>query len=511
MKNIIICGAGRVGHAIARHLGREDTSIVVVDLDEERLHRVATELKVSDTIDGNACDRDTLKRARAEDCDILIAVTSSDETNFMICRIASKIFGIDKNIARMRGAHYTQLIEKVENNIFEGVVDVVIQPEIDVAKVIVRNFEMPDTKFYCELAEDQIKIIALKLSKEREFPFAKLKPFDPYPLKKNENKDTHASGESNDNKKKVEEDSNNEGPGIAILGFIDPDKDELEFQKLSELPGSKKECVPPKDYTVYFTVKSSAFEHFMSEFVGEENEISRVLIVGGGHIGCNLAKELEKRKRIHTRLIEQNSDVANRIAEQLKKTSILVGDGLDRKILEEAKVADADCVFAMTGDDKTNIMICLFAEHLEAKHSFAMINDRNLKSFSESTDIDTVVSLRLQTLSKVIDLIRGVNIHNTRVIEDGNAEILEGIVVKRSLIRDEDIDKEFVGKDIQLVAVIRPNENAESDAESLNQIYLPNDDLPEQYEVGDRVIMLCLHDKESVKTVEHKFSVSAMS
>ncbi len=521
MKNIIICGAGRVGHAIARHLEREDMSVVVIDTDEKRLDRVATELKVSDTIPGNACDRNILEQAGADDCDIIVAVTRSDETNFTICQLASKQFEIQSKIARMRGAHYTQLIEKGDSKMFDGVVDVVIQPEIDVAKVIVRNFEMPETKFYCELADEQLKIIALKLSREEEFPHEKLKPYDPYPNQENNSYNNKSDGSDDKNQFDEQENDNGnnkenekESPGIAILGFIDHDEDELEFLKLSELSRYKdKESdqirYTPKDYTVYFTVKSSAFEHFMTEFVGEGDDISRVLIVGGGHIGYNVAKELEKRKRVHTRLIEQDSNVANWAAERLKKTSVLLGDGLDRKMLNEAKVSDADCVFAMTGDDKTNIMICLFAEHLKAKHSVAMINDRNLKSFSESTDIDTVVSLRLQTLSKVIDFIRGKNIHNTRVIEDGKAEILEGIVSDDSLMKDEEINNEYVGKNIQLVAVIRPNENAESNTESPDQIYLPNDSLPKQYEQGDRVIMLCLHNKETVKNVERKFSVSA--
>ena len=509
---IIICGAGRVGQAIARHLEREDADVVVVDKDEKRLERVASELKVSETVHGNACNPEVLEKAGAKDCDIIVAVTSSDETNFTICHIASKVSDavIPSKIARMREEHFTQL---VESNAFENIVDVVIQPEIDVAKVIVRNFETPDTKFYCELADEQLKIIALKLSSKEDFPLDKLKQYDPYPQEE-------APTKGFSNEESSSQSKSTHSPGVSILGFIDHESNKFEFLKLEELSKVKvkdendqnsKDVYKPKDYTVYFTVKSSKFDSFISEFVGTEDAISRVLIVGAGHIGYNVAKELEKKKRVQTKLIENDIDVANRAAERLSKTSVLIGDGLDRKILDEAKVADTDCVLATTGDDKTNIMICLFAEHLEAKHSFAMINDRNLKAFSESTDIDTVVSLRLQTLSKVIDRIRGKNIHNTRVIEDGRAEILEGIVSEDSHLENENIEKDYLDKNIQLVAIVRENKDHESHDETTSSIYLPNDKLPEKFEVNDRVIMLCLHDKETVKKVKRKFSKRATS
>lgn len=473
---IIICGAGRVGQAIARHLEREDASIVFVDIDEDRLDRVATELKISDIIMGNACDPDVLTKAGAKDCEILVAVTPNDETNFVICHIAKAIFGTESTIARMRGEHYTKYIgEKV----FKDVVDVVIQPEIDVAKAIVRNLDMPETKFYCELADEELKVIALKLGCTEKFAPSRLKTL-------------------NEDLKDL---------GVAVLGFVRPDYEKLEFLKFSELPQSDQDGDGDTEYKVYFAVKSSNFDKFIAEFAEQQKESGRVLIVGGGHIGYNIAKELERNKSFSTRLIELDSDVASQIAERLNRTSVLNGDGLDRKILDEAKVADTDFVLATTSDDKTNIMICLFAEHLEAKHSFAMINDRNLKSFSESTDIDTVVSLRLQTLSKVIDSIRGKNIHNTRVIEDGRAEILEGIVRNKSNIYDEEIDENYFDKQIRLVAVVRQVEEIDASEGVKSKIFLPSAETKIKMAENDRVILLCLHDKETVKKAERLFSL----
>ena len=511
---IIICGAGRVGQAIARHLEREDATITVVDEDSKRLDEIATELRVSDTIQGNACDRDILDQAGANDCDMIVAVTSSDETNFVVCRLATELFGVPDKIARMREAHYTQLIETRE--VFNGIVDVVIQPEIDVAKMIVRNIVMPENKFYCELADGQVRIIALKLGSTEKFGFSRLKTIKDDLEKFDKEADpefTTRYGKNPDEEEqestKTKETENSTLPRAAILGFVDPQSKDLEFKQYIDLTKDEREGNGTTEYTVYFTIESSVFDKFIAEFIGEEEDLSRVLIVGGGHIGYNVAKEIEKKKRVNIRLIEQNPAMADRAAESLKRTSVLVGDGLDRKMLEEAKVADTDCVLATTGDDKTNIMICLFAEFLQAKHSFAMINDRNLKSFSESSDIDTVVSMRLQTLSKVIDRIRGDKIRNTRVIEDGRAEILEGHVDDHSHICDEEVNEFFFGKNkIKLVAVIRPPDSQNDEVNTEDKIFLPREGFKFKAKHNDRLILLCQHHKETMKTVVHYFSLA---
>ena len=157
----IICGAGDVGYSIADKLSRENFEVTVIDEDENRLNKVSENLDVK-TINGIPSMPSVLESAGANDCEILIAVTKSDETNMVTCQIGHSLFKIKKKIARIRQQDYLKNDWKNLYNDENFPIDAIISPEQEVAKGIFRRLISPGTIDMVELSDKKLKLIGLK-------------------------------------------------------------------------------------------------------------------------------------------------------------------------------------------------------------------------------------------------------------------------------------------------------------------------------------------------------------
>ena len=311
--NIIICGAGRVGFTIAKQLSEQGHSITVIDQSSEDIQKIDDSLDVK-AIVGKATYPSILEKADATEADMIIAVTRNDEINMLICQIAFSIFKISKKIARIRSQDYL-------NPKFTGVfnkenlpIDVIISPEIEIAKSIQQKLEAPGALDSVPFAENKIRLLEILIKKDCALINVKLNEI----TKKFPKLDANIIGIIRDNK------------------FIIP----------------KKSNIIKADDKIYVIINSSQMPETLDAFGHNEKISKKLLIIGGGNIGFNLAKNLEESlDSSRIKIIEKDKLRAEFLANELNNTIIINGNGLDEEVLTEANLEEAETVLALTNDD----------------------------------------------------------------------------------------------------------------------------------------------------------------
>jgi trk system potassium uptake protein TrkA len=194
-----------------------------------------------------------------------------------------------------------------------------------------------------------------------------------------------------------------------------------------------------------------AMEIFGKSFERQE----RLVILGGGNVGLAVAKSLEQRtKRVRAKIIERNRGCAERAAEALERTVVLNGDGLDMELQEEAGIAKADAILAVTDDDKTNILACVRAKSAGAKMAICLINDPTLTPLMAPLDIDAYINPRTTTVSSILRHIRHGRVRDVYSIGDAEAEVIEAQVLSTSQIAGKEL-REIDFPEGVLIGVVR--------------------------------------------------------
>ena len=311
--NIIICGAGRVGFTIAKLLSEQGHSITVIDQSSEDIQKINDTLDVK-AIVGKATYPTILEKANAAETDMIIAVTRNDEINMLICQIAFSIFKIPKKIARIRSQDYLNpKFTRVYNK--ENLpIDVIISPEIEIAKSIQRKLEAPGALDSVPFANNKIRLLEILINKNCKLIDIKLNEL----TKKFPNLDANIIGIIRDEK------------------FIIPKKnDEVKYND-----------------KIYVIINSSQMAETLEAFGHKEKISKKILIIGGGNIGYNLAKNLEETlDSARVKIVEKNKERAEYLASELNNTIIINGDGLDEEILTEANLEEAETVQRKVADN----------------------------------------------------------------------------------------------------------------------------------------------------------------
>nr|MBC8302931.1 Trk system potassium transporter TrkA [Pelagibacterales bacterium] len=362
--NIIICGAGRVGFTIAKLLTEQNHSITVIDQSSEDIQKINEALDVK-AIVGKATSPIILENANSKEADMIIAVTKNDEINMMICQIAYSLFKIPKKIARIRAQDYLNpKFSKLYNK--ENLpIDVIISPEIEIAKSIQRKLESPGALDNVPFADNKIKLLEILI--EETCPISEIK--------------------LNELTKKFPKLNAN------ILGVIRDEK----FIFL------KKNNVMKKNDKAYVIINSLQMKETLSAFGHNEKISNKILIIGGGNIGFNLAKNIEQSfEDARLKIIEKDKKRAELIANELNNTIVINGNGLDEDILAEVNLEDVETVIALTNDDEDNLMVSVLVEKFSKdKKTMALINKPNYSLLQSSLKIDDLIDPRMTTVSSI--------------------------------------------------------------------------------------------------------------
>tara|TARA_B100000945_G_scaffold301594_1_gene284512 strand:+ start:57 stop:1430 length:1374 start_codon:yes stop_codon:yes gene_type:complete len=456
--NIIICGAGKVGFSISKQLSAQGHSVTVIDQSTEDIKKINESQDVKGIV-GRATLPSVLENAGAEKSDMIIAVTRNDETNMVICQLASSLFNISKKIARIRSKEFLEGKWSKLYNKSNIPIDVIISPEIEVAKSLYRRLEAPGAIDSVPFANDKVKM--LEISAEKNCPLINV------PLK----------------------DLTQKYPNFKanILGAVR--KEKFIFLK-------KNDKILEGD-NVYLVASSDQLNEILKTFGHEEKTSEKILIIGGGNIGLNLAKLLESNfKGVRVKIIEKNKSRAEEIANELESSIVINGDGLDEEILKEANVEESETVLALTNDDENNIMACVLAEKTSKnKRTIAIVNKSNYSLLQSSLNIDDLVDPRMTTVSRIMEHVHKGTIGTVYSLLDGEYEFIEAEILEKSELLNTKIKDSNLPEHIRIGAIVRKE-----------KVIIPRS--TSVFEKGDLVVFLA--KREHLKEVESIFRVSSI-
>lgn len=415
---ILILGAGQVGSSVAASLAREDDDITVVDTNDDFLQALQDHYDIR-TVQGHASHPDVLARAGAEDADLVLAVTDSDEANIVACQICHNLYHTPTKIARIRSNEYLENPEIFNNDTIS--IDMLISPEQIVTDYIERLINHPNALQVLDFAEGRVQLVAVKA-------------FHGGPLVGNPLK------ELRDHLPKAE-------TRVAAI-----------FRNGSPII-PKAETIIEADDEVFFIAASKDIMSVMAELRRLDKPYKRIMLAGGGQIGARLAKALENDYQL--KLIEANPKRAEFLSGELSNTIVLLGDVANEELLKEEDIDQVDLFCALTNDDEANILSAMLAKRLGARKVLSLINRAAYVDLIESSSIDIALSPQQATIGSLLAHIRRGDIVAVHSLRRGAAEALEAIAhgdKNSSLVVGRRIDEIGLPPGTTIGALVRDDE-----------------------------------------------------
>jgi trk system potassium uptake protein len=381
---IIILGAGQVGTSVAEVLARESNDITVVDLDESKLDELRDRLDIG-TVIGEASHPDVLTQAGAEDADMILAVTNSDEINMVACQVAYTLFHTPTKIARVRSSGYLSHPQLFTQESLP--VDVLISPEQLVTDYVQRLIEYPGALQVLDFAGGKVQLVAVRAYY-----------------------------------------------GGPLVG--------QELQKIRQhMPGidtrvaaiyRRNHAIVPEGSTtieaddeVFFIAAKKHIRVVMKELRRLDKPVKRVILAGGGNIGVRLSKALESKYQV--KLIDHNPVHSQKVSAELDKTIVLYGDAADEELLLDENIENTDVFCAVTNDDEANILSAMLAKRLGARKVMALINRSAYVDLVQSGIIDIAISPQQATIGSLLTHVRRGDVTVVHSLRRGAAEAIEAV------------------------------------------------------------------------------------
>ncbi|CAI07710.1 Potassium uptake system NAD-binding component [Aromatoleum aromaticum EbN1] len=460
---IIILGAGQVGASVAENLVSEANDITLVDTNPEHLEILRDRLELR-TVLGNGASPQVLRDAGADDADLLIAVTQSDQTNLCACRVAKTVFNLPTRIARLRSTDFVEHPELLNSDNFA--VDFSICPEQIVTDYIKRLIAFPEALQVLEFADGVLSLICVTA-------------FEGGPLV---------------------------GHPLKALRYHMPN---IEV-RIAAIYRHGEPLIPEGDTTilpgdeVFCLAATVHIRQVMREMRRSDRVTRRVMIAGGGNIGLRLARSIEGDYNV--KVLEVDKHRAEAIATQLRRALVLRGDTTDEKLLENEGIDEVDLFLALTNDDEDNIMSTSLAKRMGARRTLALINRRSYADLVQGGPIDIAISPAQTSIGSLLAHVRRGDVVAVHSLRRGAAEALEIIAhgkEKDSNVVGRTIENIALPKGATIGAIVR--EERRPDGKVMRRgVVIPHHDTV--IEGGDHVIVFCTH-KKLVRQVEKLFQV----
>ncbi len=486
--NILILGAGQTGGTLAEHLASEAFDITLVDQDAQRLKELKDRLDIQ-TVHGPASRPDILLAAGADDADLLIAVTNSDEVNMVACQVCYSLFQTPMKIARIRSSEYitgpngralsrgarggTPRTKEPSRDAREGAprakeadieffsrdhmpIDLLINPERVVMEQIQQLLEHPGTLQVLDFADGRVQLVAVRIYHGSPLAGQALRSLREHIPKA----DTKL---------------------VAIFRQGQP-----------IMPSA--DTVVQVDDEVFFIAPTKHIDAVMSALRQAEQPNKRVMIAGGGNIGLLLARAIEDEFSV--KVVEFDPERAAVVAQQLNSGVVILGDATDRDLLIEENAEDIDAFCAVTNDDEVNVMSALLAKRLGVRRVLSLIAKPAYVDLVQGSEIDIAVSPQLATTSSILSRVRRGDVVRAHSLRRGAAEAIEAVVhgdARSSKVADRRIAQIALPPGATIGAIVRGQ-----------QVIIARDDVVVRS--GDHVILF-LVDKSRIHAVERLFQV----
>lgn len=385
---IIIVGAGEVGYYIAKKLSEEKQDVVLIDKDPKKIRRIGENLDVQ-TFWGSGTSPQMLRDAGIEEADMLVAATDSDEVNLIACLLARHLNRHMIKIARVRNREYL-----AEKDLFSKEllgIDLIINTRAMMVDMVMGLIDVPGASEVIDFVGGQIKLISFLITGQSPFAGRML---------------SSLKGEE----------------GNILVGAI------IRGQKI--LIPSGRDTIQPHDL-VYFVVRGADVNRTLQHLKISARPITNVLIVGAGETGTALAAALDE-KRLHVKVIDEDSERCKQLAATLNHAIAINGDGTDRDLLREENVGDADLLIAVTGDEESNILISLLAKGMGTRRTITRVSKLSYIPVVSDIGLDTVINPRMAAVRAILQYIRQGKIISVAPLRDEYAEALEAEALETS-------------------------------------------------------------------------------
>jgi trk system potassium uptake protein len=433
---VIVIGAGEVGYHLAERMSLESHDVVVIERDEDLAQKIQSQLDVL-VVQGNGASLACLEKAGIDRTQLLLAVTNFDEANLIACLVASQ-FAVKLKVARVSNPEYYERRGVLEEKRFGA--DLLINPELECAREILKLFHRTEASDVAEFADGRIILLALPV---------------------------------------------HEGAPVVgrTLEEIDRTLGERHFLTVA-IDRNGRSIIPDGSTTlevgdlIYLAAEAPHLAQAYRLLDLEHHRIQRVMLLGGGRVGLNLARMLE-REGIQPTILERSRGRCVRLAENLETALVLHGDATDLDLLVQEGVGETDGLAAVTSEDETNLLAALLGKHLGAKKVIALLKRSEYIPLVTRIGIDAAVSPRLSTANRILQHVRGGKILSLAVMEQNRAEVMELEVLPGSraagkAVRDLDIPRGSI-----LAAFERGEE-----------VGIPRGDT--RIEAGDRLVVFAL-------------------
>lgn len=450
---VIICGAGRVGYGLATRLAGDKNTVTVVDTSADLIRQITTGLDVRGVV-GHGSHPDVLVRAGIENADMIIAVTYHDEVNMVACQIAHSLFEVPTKVARVRAQSY---LSAKYNDLYlrENMpIDIVISPEIEIGKSILRRLSTPGAFNVVPFADGLVQLLGVRIGADC--------PIIDTPIR--QIPDLF------------------EGLHAAIVGIR---RDGVLFAPNPDDPLEVGD-------DAYFVTRAEHSQRLLEVVGTREARARQIVIIGGGSIGCYVAEALEKQPGVRVRMIELDKARAEIAATVLPKTVILHGDAMDAGVQAEAGAATADIMICLTDNDKTNILASVLGKKLGARHTIALLNEQSMQDLQKDLGIDMVIDPRASTVSSILRHVRRGRILDVYMLDQGAAEVLEGEVLETSVFAGKTLSEAAVKDGVAIGAIVRNG-----------HVMMPEPSL--MLKEGDRVVLMA--ERSALRDIEALFRV----
>ena len=451
---IIILGAGQVGGTVAANLTSENNDITVVDTDPGTLQALQDRMDLR-TIIGNATYPEVLERAGADDADMIIAVTDSDEANMVACQVASTLFHTPTKIARVRAVEYLSHPQIFSPDALP--IDVLISPEQLVTQYVRRLIEHPGALQVMDFADGRVRLVGVRAYYGGPLVGQELRTLREHV------------------------------PGVQTrVAAI--------YRRGSAIIPEGDTVIEAGD-EVFFVAARKNIRAVMSELRRLDKPVKRIMLAGGGNIGTRLAKSLEGDYQV--KIIDHNTRRCRMIADDLKKTIVLRGDAADEDLLLEENIENTDVFCALTNDDEANILSAMLAKRRGARTVMALINRAAYVDLIQSSqDIDVAISPQQATIGSLLAHIRRGDVATVHSLRRGAAEAIEAVAhgdAGSSEVVGKRIDQIRLPRGTTIGAIVRGEEVVMAHHDTVIE--------PEDH------VILFLVDKSRLSDVEKLFSV----
>jgi len=414
---ILICGAGKSGASIAEKLSSLGNEVTIIDSSPNLVRKLTNKLDIRGVV-GHGAHPDILEKAGAKDADMMIAITSSDEINMLACQIGHSIFEVPKRIARIRDKSY---LDPSHQDLFTSdklPVSVIISPENEVAKNVLRRLEIPGAIENIPFVNGSLKFLGIKIDEN-------------CPIIETE---------------------------ISDLTNLFPDLKTVivGLQRGNEMiiPKSNEKLIVGD--IAYLVCPSELSRRAVSIFGHPEKEARKVVLVGGGSVGSEVASLIDTMAdKIKLTVIENNENNASILSDKYNDITVLKGSGTDREILHEADIGNTETLVSLTDSDEVNFLSAAFSSSEGCKKSLALLNTSDFQSLIMSLKIGEFIDPKAITISSILRHVRKGHIKRLYSLINGDAEVIEGEVSSSSELIGPTIEELKLDPGLRIGGIIR--------------------------------------------------------